>query len=786
MLKNYLKVAFRNLIRNKGFTAINISGLAIGMASAILILLWIQNEISYDRFHVKEDRLYEVWTNDIVDGALQSGFNTPQLMGPAIKQDYPEVENSARISWNNSLLFSYKDKMLKANGSWVDPAFLDMFSFPLIKGNPQKLLNDPFSLVLTEKMAKKLFGEEEALGKIVKIDNANNLTVTGILKDLPNDTQFDFEYLTSSAFLQSKGYFDADWTDVSIRTFVLLKPHTSLPEMNGKLKNIIVKYSGQRAKTTAFLYPLSELRLYSEFENGKAVGGRIATVRIFATIAAIILLIACINFMNLSTAKSEKRAREVGIRKVVGALKRYLVGQFLGESIMIAFASGIIAFSIVQCSLPTFNELTGKRLSIDYHDIFMWLAALGFILFTGILAGSYPAFFISASKPVMVLKGITKRANALVTPRKVLVVLQFTFAIALVICTLVVKRQINFASGRKAGYDKNNLIYVFLEGDVPKNYQQIKNELLGSGTALAVNQTFAPLTQNWSSGFGLTWQNQEPNNPITFNRSTTDGNLVKTAGLQLLEGRDIDIDHYPSDSTGCLINESASKVIGKKHIIGQNIFDDPTTWHVVGVVKDFILESPYQPIRPMIFKGPKAGRNVLNIRFNESRSTAMNLDAAEKIFKRYNPSYPFEYHFIDEEYKNKFNDEVLTGKLASLFAGLTIFISCLGLLGLATYMAENRIKEIGVRKVLGASVSSIITLLSKDFVKLVMISIFIASPIAWLAMNKWLQSYNYRIGINWSVFVLAGMTAIAIAVISVSFQAIKAAIANPVKSLRSE
>jgi putative ABC transport system permease protein len=789
MIKNFFKVAFRNLLWNKFFSIINISGLAIGMASAILIFLWIQNEISYDRFHANGDRLYQVWSNDAINNTVRSLVNTPEIMAPGLKNDVTQIENVSRVSWSADNLFTVGDKSIKAKGNFVDPAFLSMFSFPLVNGNASTVLKDPSSIVLTQKLAKNIFGNDpgsygDAVGKIIKINNGENYKVTGILKDLPNNTQFDFEYLMSYESL--KGNIDSDWTDISIRTFVSLKPNTSFNAADTKIKNVIIKHSGGRAKTTEFLYPVSKLRLYSNFENGKVEGGLIERVRIFGMIAVFILLIACINFMNLSTARSEKRAREVGIRKVVGAMKKSLIGQFLAESIFMALIAGVFAVIIVQLSLPAFNHLVEKQLFIDYYNIYWWLTGVAFVVFTGILAGSYPAFFLSAFKPVFVLKGTFKKVNALVTPRKVLVVLQFTFAIALIICTIIVEQQIKFAQDRETGYDKNNLGYVFIQGDIDKNYQLIKNELLSSGISTAVSKTQAPLTQNWSSGISMNWQGKDPNTKIQINRYTEDGDLVKTAGMNLVQGRDIDIKNYPSDSTACLISEAAVKVMGFKDPVGQIIFDDPTNWHVVGVIKDFILESPYEPIKPFMIKGPKYGGNVIHIKLNNANSTSQNLARAEKIFKKYNPVYPFEFHFIDEEYAQKFGDEKLTGTLASLFAALTIFISCLGLFGLATYMAENRIKEIGVRKVLGASVANITTLLSKDFVKLVFVAIVIASPVAWWAMSRWLQGYDYRITISWKTFFIAGLLSVLIALITVSYQSIKAAIANPVKSLRTE
>ena len=786
MFKNYLKVAFRNLLRNKGFSIINISGFAIGMASAVLILLWIQDELSYDRFHKNPDRLCQVWSSDELDGGIRSLVFTPQMLAPALKKDYPEVEDAARIGWSFPSLFSYQDKKLKITGTWADPSFLTMFNFPVLRGDAKTALKDPYSVVLSQRMAKKLFGDADPIGKIVKIDNSDNFTVTALLKDPPANTQFEIEYLNSSAYLQAKGYFDTDWTNISIRTFALLKSGASLTSVNKKIKDIQVRYSGNRAKTMSFLYPVRDVRLYSDFKNGKAVGGRIETLRTFGLIAVFILLIACINFMNLSTARSEKRAKEVGIRKVSGAMKKSLIGQFLGESVLMAFIAGIFALIIVQLSLPAFNQLTQKQLALDFTNLWFWISALGFVVFTGLLAGSYPAFYLSAFKPVSVLKGSFKKINTLITPRKVLVVLQFSFAIVLIISTIIVRLQIQYAQQRKTGYDKKNLIYLFLEGDMVKNYDLIKNDLINSGTAVSLSRTFSPMTRVFSSGFSLTWTGKSPNTKIDFNRSATDGNLVKTAGLKLIQGRDIDIQNYPTDSTACLINESAAKVMGFKNPVGQTITDDPTTWHIVGVFKDFILESPYQPIKPMMFKGPKDAMNFINIKLNGERSTEQNLAKAAQIFKTYNPEYPFEYFFVDEEYARKFEDERLTAKLAGIFSGLTIFISCLGLFGLAAFMAESRVKEIGVRKVLGASITNITMLLSRDFVKLVITAVIIATPVAWWLGSQWLTKFDYRISISAWVFIIAGLLAILIALITVSYQSIKAARANPVTNLRSE
>jgi len=787
MLKNYLKIAFRNLLRNKAFSFINILGLAIGMASAILILLWIQNEMSYDQFHEKKDRIYEAWNRANFSGKLQCWNTTPKILSKALSGDIPEVEEATRVNWPSNYLFSVGDKRLTVKGNIVDSNFLKVFSFPLIKGDPSTALMDMHSIILTEKLSKKIFGDEDAMGKIIKIDNKDNFTVTGIAKDLPNNTRFDFEYLLPWSYLRYIGQDDENWDNNSTRNYVLLKPNASFASADSKVRKLKVRYDkNDDPKWEMFLYPISRWRLYSSFKEGVEDGGRIEFVRLFGIIAAFILLIACINFMNLSTARSEKRAKEVGIRKVVGAQKKFLIGQFIGESVLLAFLAGVLAIIIVQLSLPGFNKLTDKQLFIEYGNVNYWLFALGFILLTGILAGSYPAFYMSSFQPVKVLKGVFRASNALVTPRKVLVVLQFTFAIILIISTITVKHQIDYARERQTGYDKNNLIYHFLTGDLEKNYDLVKNDLISSGAAVAVSKTSAPVTQGWSDSWGFEWQGKDPNDKTDFDRYCADEDLVKTVGFQIVKGRDFNLKQFPSDSTGIILNESAVKVMNFTEPIGQIVKDNGIEWHVVGVIKDFILQSPYMPLKPMVIEGGKGWFNVMHIKLNAKNTTAQNLQLAENIFKKYNPEYPFEYKFIDEEYAKKFSDEKRTATLTALFAGLTIFISCLGLFGLAAYMAQNRIKEIGVRKVLGASVTSIATLLSKDFLKLVIVSLVIASPVAGYIMYRWLQGYPYRVSLEWWVFAMAGIAAVAIALVTVSFQAIKAATANPVKNLRTE
>jgi putative ABC transport system permease protein len=787
MFKNYLTVAFRNLWKNKGFSFINIVGLAIGMASAILILLWMQNETSYDDFHEKKDRIYEMWNRAEFSGAVHSWNTTPKVLAAAMQRDLPEVEHAVRVDWARQHLFSVGDKRLTIKGSAVDSIFLQVFSFPMLEGDMKTALNDGHSIVLTQSLAKTLFGGADAMGKVVRIDNKENYQVTGVLKDLPNNTRFDFKYLVPWTFVRREGDDDQYWGNNSTRTYVLLKQNAALASIAPKMMVYKQRYDSSEKHWAMFLYPMSRWRLYSNFEGSAETGGRIVFVRLFGIVAAFILLIACINFMNLSTARSERRAKEVGIRKVVGAPKGTLIAQFIGESVLLSFLAAVLAIGIVALSLPGFNQLTEKHLYIPFGTLGFWVSAVGFILFTGLLAGSYPAFYLSSFQPVKVLKGTFKAANALVTPRKVVVVLQFTFAIVLIICTIIVKQQIDHARERESGYDRGNLIFHFLTGDLSKNYELVRQDLLRSGVALQVCRTSSPITENYSDTWGFVWEGKDPNDKTDFLQVCADRALAATTGLQVVEGRDFDPDHYPTDSSGIILNESAVKAMHFKHPIGQGIMDDTVHFHVIGVVRDFIIESPYEPIRPMVVRGQHNGwLSTMHIRLNGKNLTEVNLKKAAAIFKQYNPEYPFEYHFVDEDYAQKFDEEKRTGTLAGLFAGLTVFISCLGLFGLATYTAENRIKEIGVRKVLGASVTGIATLLSKDFLQLVLLSFLFAAPVAWLAMYKWLQGYPYRVTIQWWVFALAAVLSVGIAVVTVSYQAIKAALANPARSLRSE
>jgi ABC-type antimicrobial peptide transport system permease subunit len=795
MFKNYFKIAWRSLIAGKSFSVINIGGLAIGMAGTILILLWLQNEISFDKFHPNKNNLYEVYClTSNTDGHPRAINATSQPLGPALKQNYPEIAAFTRVwSLNNWLLSTNNKNIISPKGFIVDSSFLQMFSFSLLEGNAD--LKSQNSIVITQNLAKKLFGNEDAIGKIIKTENTDNFTVSGVLKNPPINTRFQFDYLLPWTFrnTQNDGYANETerWLSNNTSTFVLLKPNTNVAAFNEKIKDITKRYTGHNDVWTQFLFPLNKWHLYSEFENGKSVGGRIETVRVFAIIAAFILLIACINFINLSTARSEKRSKEVGIRKVAGARKSLLIGQFIVEAFLTACISGVIALLIVQLVLPSFDTFIGTALSVPYNNFYFWLYTLIFIIITGLLAGSYPAFYLSSFKAINIFRKQFKKSNAAISPRKILVILQFTFAIILIISTIIIRNQIVYGEDRDKGYSNNNLVKVDFVGDIDKNYSLIKQELINSGVASSVTKNMGGISGGGAHSWGLRWSNETPaDTNTTLTLYSADADLVKTTGMHLIEGRDIDINKYPTDSFSVVLNEAAVKLMGFNNPVGQIITNpfDNINWHVVGVVKNFIEGSPYDEIPPIIILGPGLGSwfTAMHIKFNAALSTTDALAKAESIFKKYNPAYPFDYKFVDEEYAKQFDNEQRTKTMAGLFAALSIFISCLGLFGLSASLAESRTKEIGVRKVLGASVFNIIKLLSLDFVKLVIVSIIIATPVAWYAMNKWLQDYTYRINISWVIFFIAGLLAIVIAVATVSFQSIKAAIANPVKSLRTE
>nr|WP_315402110.1 ABC transporter permease [uncultured Sphingobacterium sp.] len=786
MIQNYFKIAWRNLLKSKGYATINIIGLAIGMAAVLLIGIWVQNQSKYDNFYSNKDNLYRLWNKYEDQGEISMQNITSGPASLTLKAEYPEVEQAARVYWSMDRLLSFADNKIKSKGTEVDPSFMEMFDFKLLSGNRNQLLNGPQNIILTESLSKKIFGDTDPLNKTLILDNKEPYQVSGIIADLPSNTDFDFTYLIP---LTKADQYSPKWNNITFMTYIQLKDGTDVAAFNKKLKNIIAKKTNNELKGSLFLYPLSQMHLYSKFEQGVPVGGKIDQVKLVAGLGFLILLIACINFINLSTARSQKRAKEVAVRKVVGAQRSSLVAQFLTESVLLSLISGILAIGLTSLSLPLFNKVLDKPLDFSFGDPMIWISLLGIILLTGILAGLYPAFVLSSFKPIKSLKIFGKSRKFAFSFREVLVIFQFGIALILIIATLIVHRQIEYAGKRDVGYSPSQLIEIPMEGDMTKNYEVIKSELINKNIAQAVTRTGWSITQNNATSSGnFSWEGSTPEQgkKIVFNIGKSESDFVKTLGLKVLEGRDIDFERLASDSMSVLVNEAAIKEMKLKNPIGSILKWGSNTFTIIGVINDYISGSPYSPVTPLLIHPAKEWMLNMVVRTNPSSPVEQNLKQIEQVLKKFNPAYPFEYKFVDQRFASKFKEQQQTAQLALIFSALAIFISCLGLFGLVSYIAELRTKEIGIRKVLGASVTGITAMLSRDFVKLVLIAILIASPIAWWIMNKWLQDFSYRIEIQWWVFALSGIAALTIAIITVSTQAIKAANTNPVKTLRDE
>ncbi len=796
MIKNYLKIAWRNIVNNKVYSAINILGLAAGMAVALIIGLWVVNEYSFDKFLPNYKQLYQVELNFTTqhDGEhTQAAMAIPLV--DVMRKDIPGIKYAAETDWVgwqwHSLVVG--DKKLYLNGGAAAPDFLKIFQYPFVKGSAKDALTDPYSIVLNESTARALFGNADPINKFIRIDNQQNLKVTGVIKDIPKNATKQFTFLTPFSFKeQTESWMKSartTWTNNSFNAFVELQPGVTVEQIAPKIKNLVYEHSPQMrpGKPKVILHPLKDWHLYTDFKNGKAVGGFIDYVRMFSIIGILVLLIACINFMNLSTARSERRAREVGVRKAIGSQRSDLITQFLAESVLITFIAFLFSILFVQLSLPYFNSLVNSAISIPYANPIFWSSMLIYVLLTGLLAGSRPAFYLSSFNPVKVLKGSIKEGKSASLPRKILVVTQFSCSIALIISTIIVYQQIQHAKDRPTGYNAARLMMTDMSGDLNTKYDALKNDLLASGYVESVAAASSPVTNIYSHMSLDKWPGKSAGDEaVNIAAVFVSDDYFKTLGMTLKEGRDF-THSWTADSTSVILNEAAVKRIGLKNPINQLV-----SWNgssvpvrVIGVVKDALMGSPFTPVEPAIFSHGHVANNIM-YRLSSNANTQEAIKKLTNIFDSYNPAYPYIYQFVDEEYNHKFNLEILVGKLAGIFAGLAILISCLGLFGLAAYVAEQRTKEIGIRKVLGASVAQVWLLLSKDFILLVGISCIIASPVAFYFLQHWLQKYDYRITIGPGVFVLSAAAAIVITLITISFQAIKAALTNPVKSLRSE
>ncbi|MDB5089699.1 MAG: hypothetical protein JWR09_3693 [Mucilaginibacter sp.] len=790
MIKNYLKIAWRNILNNKVYSALNIVGLGAGMAVALLIALWVNYQYSFDRFLPNSDRLYQVRRNFNSNGDTLTFGSTSLRLADALRNNIPEFEHVAEADWGTNHGLMVGDKKLYPEGIQAGGDFLKMFKYPMIMGNWENALKEPFSIVLDQSTARALFGDANPINKIVKVDNQNNLKVTGVLKDLPANSSMSFKYIIPFAYMEAvqkaiKPLRAGSFADNGFALYAELKPGISYAQVAAKIKNIekTETSSVNAMNSNVIMQPLLDWHLFSEYVNGKAVDGFIQYVRIFSIIGALVLLIACINFINLSTARSEKRAREVGVRKAIGSQRKDLILQFLVESALVTFISFLFSLLFVQMALPGFNALTGTVISIPFSSITFWVAMIAFVLITGLLAGSRPAFYLSSFNPVKVLKGSIKIGRSASLSRKILVVTQFSCSIALIISTIVIYRQIQYTKDRPTGLQVSRLMASNMNDDLPKSYNALKNDLLQSGVVESVTRATSPA--DYINGhMNLDhWEGKHPGETVEMGVITVLGDYFKTLGMKMKSGRDF-ITGKMSDTANIVLNEAAIKRLRLKDPLNQIIRKDMKDYRVIGVVKDALMESPFSAADPTMFQ--YGGGDYLMYRLSPNVKIHEAIEKIGQIFNKYSPAFPYQYWFEDQEYNKKFSGEELVGRLAGVFAVLAIFISCLGLFGLAAFVAEQRTKEIGVRKVLGATVTQVWMLLSKDFILLVIISCVIASPIALYFLQKWLMKYDYRITIGPGVFIISAIAAIIITLLTISAQAIKAALANPVRSLKNE
>ncbi|MFB9842427.1 ABC transporter permease [Mucilaginibacter ginsenosidivorans] len=793
MIKNNLKVAWRNLVKNKASSLINIGGLAVGMAVVMLISFWIWDEVTFDRYHKNYNRIAQVIQNVTNNGEVQTWWQVPYPLAAEIRKnygsDFKQVVMSTGLGGN---MLALGNKKLSEQGVFMETGGPELFTLNMLKGN-RNALKDPSSILISASTAKAFFGNNDPMFKVLKLNNSDNLTVAGVYEDLPKNST-----LADMAFIGSWDRFASDnqlnqmkepWRPNFVSLYVQLADNADLAKVSLKIKDEKLRHVSAflaKKKPALFLQPMSKWHLYDEFKEGKNTGGRIQYVWLFGIIGVFVLLLACINFMNLSTARSEKRAREVGIRKAIGSLRAQLVYQFFSESLLCVLIAFVISLLLAQLSLSFFNQVAGKQMTIPWENTGFWIAGIGFSFFTGIITGSYPAFYLSSFKPVKVLKGSFRVGRLASVPRKVLVVLQFTVSVVLIIGTIVVFRQIQYAKDRPVGYSRDGLVAVpMLTDQIHKHFDVVKSALINTGMVTNVAEAGSPPTSGAGSTSAVEWPGKDPNMSTDFQQNNISYDYGKTIGWEFSSGRDFSRT-FLSDSAAVIVNQAAVDFMKMKNPTETYITYYNKQYKIVGVTKDIIIGSPYEQARPVIYFLSKDPSSYVLLKINPKASAGEAVDKIASVFKTYNPEQPFEYHFVDQEYAKKFGNEERVSKLATAFASLAIFISCLGLFGMASFMAEQRVKEIGVRKVLGASVFNLWQLLSKDFAVLVIISLIIASPLGYYLMHNWLQNYQYHTGVSWWIFAVTAAGAMLITLLTVSYQSIKAALANPVKSLRSE
>jgi len=793
MLKNYLKTAWRSLLKNRTSSIINISGLAVGMSVTMLISLWIRDELSFNEYHINHKQIAQVMQHRISNGIVTTGVAVPLTLDAALRKNYGgDFKHIALTSWTGDHILAAGDKRLSWPGVFMGSEGPEMFSLNMLKGS-RSGLQDPSSLLISKSLATALFADTDPLGQLVNFDNNASLKVTGVYEDLPHNST-----LSGLAFIAPWAHYVAyhswvkraadNWGENSFQLYVQLADNADMTKVSEKIKDIKLKNVNKedaKYKPVIFLQPMSKWHLYTEFKNGVNTGGAIEYVWLFGMIGFFVLLLACINFMNLSTARSEKRAREVGIRKAIGSRRDQLIRQFFSESFLMAACAFSVSLLLVFLVLPYFNDVADKTISIPFVNPFFWLANSCFIVFTGLIAGSYPALYLSSFKPVKVLKGAFKASRFAAVPRKILIVVQFTVSVILIIGTVVVFNQIQFAKNRPVGYERNGLVITSSTGELHNHFDAVKADMMKAGVITEMAEASSPMNAIHNGKGDIYWKERDPAATYDFATIYVSPEYGNTSGWQITAGRDFSR-QFITDSSAVILNEAAVKYMGLTNPVGEIIRFDNKDHTVIGVTKDMVMESPYEPARQTIYYFKDNGFDYLIFKINPTISAHEAINKIAATYKSYSPSVPFSYQFANDEYAKKFNDEERIGKLAGFFSILAIFISCLGLSGMASFMAEQRIKEIGVRKVLGATVFSLWQLLSKDFIVLISISLLLAVPAAYYFMHTWLQNFPYHTGLSWLIFAAAGCGALVITLLTVSYQSIKAAMANPVKSLRTE
>ncbi|WP_420603609.1 FtsX-like permease family protein [Flagellimonas sp.] len=799
MLKNYLKIAWRNLTKNKGYTIINVGGLALGMAVTLIIGLWMEDELTHNDYFKNRDKIAQIMQSQTFNGEINTWSAIPRPLEKALRDGYMDnFEHLVMSSWQNSQYLKYEETSISRQGNFMQRKAPEMLNLNILKGEKDGI-REINSIMLSEETANTLFGNEDPIGKVIKVNSQFDMMVTAVYEDIPFNNSFsnlDYlmpwdKYITTQEWIKKA---EDSWGNNSFQMFIQIVGNTSMTKVEQTIKDVKKNASEETLEYNPQLHllPMGDWHLRSNYENGKQTGGRIKNVWLFGIIGAFVLLLACINFMNLSTARSEKRSKEVGIRKSIGSQRSQLINQFLGESFLVVVFAFVVALLIVLISLNGFNELARKEITFPWVNPVFWIASVVFILFTSLLAGSYPALYLSSFRPVDVLKGTFKAGKHASMPRKILVVFQFTVSVAFIIGTVIVMQQINHAKNRPVGYDKEGLVQVpVMSQDFEGKFELMRDKFIGSGAVVAMSSASSPTTSVWSNWSGFKWEGKPEGFQEDFAWTQVSPEYAKSLNLKIVEGRDFSRE-MATDSNAVLINEAAKKYMGLTNPIGKFLMDtaeeDPRPpLKIIGVVQDIIVQSPYEPVKQAVYEFDKHGNaTYYNLRLNPKQSASKNLAIIERIFIEQFPNIPFQYDFIDEEYGQKFAAEERIGTLSGIFTALAILISCLGLFGLTSFVAEQRTKEIGVRKVLGASVFNVWNMLSKDFLKLVTVSCFIAIPISYYVMNGWLQEYPYRVILEWWIFALAMLGAMGVTVLTVSFQAIRAARANPVKSLRME